>query len=185
MHEGGDPLSLRQSREDLEREVARERLVKTLRRSRREDWPGRIPKLLKDIKRLRSKKRSIRAGGGMQKDAAKTIENEVGGWPGVTVEDHSRGVGRRFLYGKIELGHLHGDRAGDLPFPKKVHDELLAQGRASVHPPLPDSGWVRRSIESPEDVTELIELFRLGYERAKSREERRAGRTGRTRGETR
>lgn len=112
----------------------------------------------------------------MQIDAAKTIENEVGGWPGVTVEPHTRGVGRQFRYGKIELGHLHGDSLGDLPFPKKVHDELLAEGRASVHPPLPDSGWVRRSIESLEDVSELVELFRLNYERAKARDERRAER---------
>ncbi|CAN5249729.1 hypothetical protein BH24ACT16_BH24ACT16_04940 [soil metagenome] len=142
----------------------------------RRDLESQLGRILKLIKRLRSQERGIRLGGDMQKDAAKTVENEVGGWPGVTVEAHSRGAGRQFRYGKIELGHLHGDSVGDLPFPKKVHDELLAQGRASTHPPLPNSGWVRRRIESPEDVTELIQLFRLNYERAKAREERRAGR---------
>lgn len=109
----------------------------------------------------------------MHEDAAKTIEAEVGSWPGVTVEPHTRGVGRQFHYGRVELGHLHGDSLGDLPFPRKVHDELVADGRVSVHPPLPNSGWVRRSIESPEDVTELVRLFRLNYERARSRDERR------------
>ena len=50
---------------------------------------------------------------------------------------------------------------------------VIAQGRASVHPPLPDSGWVRRRMEGPEDVTEVIELFRMNYDRAKARDERR------------
>lgn len=111
----------------------------------------------------------------MQRDAARTIEGEVGSWPGVTVEPHTRGVGRQFHYGRIELGHLHGDSLADLPFPKRVHDELIAEGRASIHPPLPDSGWVRRGMKIPEDVTEVVELFRMNYERARSREERRAG----------
>lgn len=110
----------------------------------------------------------------MLKDAAKTIESEVGGWPGVTVEPHTRGVGLQFRYGRIELGHLHGDSLADLPFPRRVRDDLISAGRASVHPPLPDSGWVRREMESPEDVGEVVELFRINYERARDRQERRA-----------
>ncbi len=75
----------------------------------------------------------------MDEGWAKTVEREVGGWPGVTVGDTGRG-GTGFYYGGVELGHLHGDSFADLPFPKKVRDELIVEGRASVHPPLPDSG---------------------------------------------
>jgi hypothetical protein len=101
------------------------------------------------------------------------IEREVLGWQGVTTGDTGRG-GLQFSYGRVELGHLHGSNFADLPFPKKVRDELIAQGRASVHPPLPDSGWVRRKMDGPEDARAVIELFRMNYDRAKARAERRA-----------
>ena len=74
----------------------------------------------------------------MDEGRAKMVEREVGGWPGVTVGDTGRG-GTGFYYGGVELGHLHGGSFADLPFPKKVRDELIAEGRASVHSPLPDS----------------------------------------------
>jgi hypothetical protein len=101
------------------------------------------------------------------------IEREVLSWPGVTTGDTGRG-GLQFSFGRVELGHLHGSSFADLPFPKKVRDELIARGRASVHPPLPDSGWVRRRMDGPEDAEAVIELFRMNYERAKARAERRA-----------
>ena len=103
------------------------------------------------------------------------IGREVGGWPGVSVGETERGT-PGFYYGKVELGHLHGDTAADLPFPKKVRDGLIEEGRASVHPPLPESGWVRRRIEDPEDAEAVVALLRENYERARAREERRAGR---------
>jgi hypothetical protein len=93
------------------------------------------------------------------------IEREVKSWPGVTTGDTGRG-GLQFSYGRVELGHLHGSSFADLPFPKKVRDKLIAQGWASVHPPLPDSGWVRRRMEGPDDAEAVIELFRMNYERA-------------------
>ena len=93
------------------------------------------------------------------------IEREVKSWPGVTTGDTERG-GLQFSYGRVELGHLHGSSFADLPFPKKVRNELIAQGRASVHPPLPDSGWVRRRMDGPDDAEAVIELFRMNYERA-------------------
>ena len=93
------------------------------------------------------------------------IEREVKSWPGVTTGDTGRG-GLQFSYGRVELGHLHGSSFADLPFPKKVRDKLIAQGRASVHPPLPDSGWVRRRMDGPDDAEAVIELFRMNYERA-------------------
>jgi Family of unknown function (DUF5519) len=100
------------------------------------------------------------------------IEREVNSWPGVTTGVTGRG-GLQFSYGRVELGHLHGSSFADLPFPKKIRDGLIAQGRASVHPPLPDSGWVRRRMDGPEDAEAVIELFRMNYDRARVRAGRR------------
>ena len=100
------------------------------------------------------------------------VEREVLEWQGVTTGDTGRG-GLQFSYGRVELGHLHGSSFADLPFPKKVRDELIAHGLASIHPPLPDSGWVRRRMDGPEDAQAVIELFRMNYDRAKARAERR------------
>lgn len=97
-----------------------------------------------------------------------TIEREIMGWPGVSKSSHRFG-GVEFRLGRIELGHLHGDRFADLPFPKRVRDELIAAGRASVHQPLPNSGWVRKWIGDEDDVRDVIELFRMNYERVTKR----------------
>jgi Luciferase len=51
-----------------------------------------------------------------------------------------------------------------LPFPRKVRDELVAQGRARQHHVLPDSCWVSFWMETPDDVERAIALFRLAYE---------------------
>src|SRR5215217_575687 len=107
----------------------------------------------------------------MNDEPLKTIEREVKGWPGVTTGDTGRG-GLQFSYGRVELGHLHGSSFADLPFPKKVRDELIAQGRASGQPPLPESGWVRRRMDGPEDTEAVIGLLRMNYDRAKERAER-------------
>jgi hypothetical protein len=94
------------------------------------------------------------------------IEREVASWEGVTVHPHRFG-GVEFRLGKRELGHLHGDRLADLPFRRTIRDMLVETGRALPHHVLPESGWVSKPIESDEDTAEVIELFRLSYERAR------------------
>jgi hypothetical protein len=49
-------------------------------------------------------------------EIANAIERERRSWPGVTVAPHRFG-GIAFRIGRRELGHLHGDRLADLPFP--------------------------------------------------------------------
>jgi hypothetical protein len=100
-----------------------------------------------------------------QTGAAKRITAIVGSWPTVEVGPHRFG-GVEFRVGRRELGHLHGNRIADLPFPRRVRDELIAAGRARPHHVLPDSGWVTFPIGEPDDVERAIELFRLSYDRA-------------------
>jgi len=97
-------------------------------------------------------------------DIARAIIAEVMSWPGVTSHPHRFG-GVEFTLNHREIGHLHGDRLADLPFPARIRDELITSGRARPHHVLPESGWVSRWIRGPEDVGQVIALFRLNYER--------------------
>ena len=106
-------------------------------------------------------------------DIARQIEQTVANWPGVTVEPHRFG-GIEFRVGRRELGHLHGDRLADLPFPVKVRDELIAAGKAERHHVLPDSGGVSRWIGGVDDIRGVVELFHLNYERPWSNTSREA-----------
>ena len=96
--------------------------------------------------------------------AADRITREVSSWPGVAVAPHRFG-GVEFRVGRRELGHLHGSRLADLPFPRAIRQELVAAGRASAHHVLPESGWVTYYMRAPDDSAGAIELFRLNYER--------------------
>jgi len=92
------------------------------------------------------------------------IQDAVTSWPGVEAIPHRFG-GTEYLYGRKEMGHVHGDRLADLPLPRKLRDELVAAGRAQPHHVLPQSGWVSCRMDGPEDAARVIELFRMQYDR--------------------
>ena len=96
--------------------------------------------------------------------AIETVRNAVASWDGVTAHEHRFG-GIEFRVGRRELGHLHRLFA-DLPFPRRVRDELIAAGRAKRHHVLPDSGWVTVPMRTASEVANVIELFRQNYGRA-------------------
>jgi luciferase-like monooxygenase len=96
--------------------------------------------------------------------AAETVRASVTSWEGVTTHSHRFG-GIEFRLGRRELGHLH-PKFADLPFPRRVRDELVAAGRARPHHILPESGWVTVPMRSSEEIANVIELFRLNYERS-------------------
>jgi Family of unknown function (DUF5519) len=98
------------------------------------------------------------------KHAADRIRHELTSWPGVTAAPHRFG-GLEFRLDRRELGHLHGDRLADLPFPIKVRDQLIAAGRVGRHHVMPESGWISRDIRTDADVLDVIALFRMSYER--------------------
>ena len=95
--------------------------------------------------------------------AMETVRAAVASWEGVTTHSHRFG-GIEFRLGRRELGHLHGTIA-DLPFPRRVRDELVAGGRARPHHVLPQSGWVTAPMQTSSEVSNVIELFRQNYER--------------------
>jgi hypothetical protein len=99
------------------------------------------------------------------REAMETVRAAVANWEGVTTHDHRFG-GIEFRLGRRELGHLHRTIA-DLPFPRRVRDELVAGGRARPHHVLPQSGWVTVPMRTSADVSNVIELFRQNYERGR------------------
>jgi Family of unknown function (DUF5519) len=70
-----------------------------------------------------------------------------------------------FKVGGREMGHLHGDTLADLPFPMNIRNMLVNSGNVSPHHILPQSGWISKWIRSDEDVRQVVELFRIQYER--------------------
>src|SRR5712691_9318158 len=96
-----------------------------------------------------------------------TIKQELLKWPGATVEPHHFG-GIDFRCNKRELGHIHGDRLADLPFPMNIRNELVNSGRVSPHHIFTKSGWVSYWIKGADDVAGIIEVFQLQYHRLKS-----------------
>lgn len=100
----------------------------------------------------------------MAESIQQQIVREVSGWPGVTLASHRFG-GVEFRVGRRELGHLHGNRLADLPFPVRVREQLVAEGKAKPHHILPKSGWVSCHIRDDGDIAPVVALFRLNYER--------------------
>ncbi len=104
--------------------------------------------------------------------AREQINQTLLGWEGVTAHPHRFG-GTEYRLGRRELGHIHGDTMLDLPFPKRVRDELIAARRAEPHHLLPDTGWVSFYIREPSDVEQAIALLRRSFELAVEQRNRR------------
>ncbi len=106
------------------------------------------------------------------KGAQERITQTVTSWEGVIAQPHRFG-GVEYAIGKREIGHIHGDHLVDIPFPKKVRDEIVAAGRAGPHHILPDTGWISFYLREEDDVEKAIGLLRESFEiamRQKSRE---------------
>src|SRR6478735_11089592 len=100
----------------------------------------------------------------MDESLDEAVVREVSSCPGVTTGRHRFG-GTEFRHGRRELGHLHGGRVADLPFPLLVRNDLVAAGRAFPHRIYPESGWVSYYLRDTSDVARVVALFRLNYER--------------------
>lgn len=100
------------------------------------------------------------------------ISSVVLSWEGVTGHPHRFG-GTEYRLGTRELGHIHGDHLVDIPFPKRVRDELVALGQAQPHHILPESGWISFYLRQAEDVDRVIALLRRSYELAVNQAQKR------------
>lgn len=95
------------------------------------------------------------------------VLREVGEWEGVTLVVGNRGEKSARL-GRVEIGHMHGSRVAHFGFPKELWRELISEGIVHPHPMMID-GWAERRIRNEEDRREVIDLFRLNYERLLAR----------------
>jgi hypothetical protein len=101
--------------------------------------------------------------------ASETITDEVTAWPGVSAGPGSRGE-FSFKVGRREIGHLHGDHALHIGFPREVWTELFEAGRIGYHPVFPGKpGYGARRISGEEDVRDAIALLRINYDRVVAR----------------
>jgi len=91
------------------------------------------------------------------------ITRALTSWAGVTVQPHRFG-GVEYAIGKREIGHIHGDHLVDIPFPKKVRNEIVAAGRAQPHHFLPETGWVSFYLRQETDVEQAITLLHESYQ---------------------
>jgi Family of unknown function (DUF5519) len=97
--------------------------------------------------------------------ASHTITAAVTRWPGITTAPGRFGA-HAFRVGTHEVGHLHGDHALHMAFPKRIWADLHEQGRIDHHPVFPGKpGPAARRLDTDEDVREAIALLRLNYER--------------------
>ena len=106
--------------------------------------------------------------GAMGTVITENIQQEILSWPGVTSNPYQFG-GIEFRVNKRDMGHIHGEKLADLPFPIEIRKAIIASGKALPHIIYPESMWVSYIIYSEEDTPKIIDLFRLQYERLKNK----------------
>jgi MFS family permease len=104
--------------------------------------------------------------GDMGTKITENIKHKILSWPGVTSNPYYFG-GIEFRINKRDMGHIHGDKLADLPFPIEIRKDLIASGKALPHIIYPESMWVSYFIRSEEDAPKLVNLFQMQYERLK------------------
>lgn len=106
--------------------------------------------------------------GAMDTLIIKNIKNGILSWPSVTTNPYQYG-GIEFRVNKRDMGHIHGEKLADLPFPIEIRKEIIDSGKALPHIIYPESMWVSYIIQSEDDTPKIIDLFRLQYERLKNK----------------
>lgn len=95
--------------------------------------------------------------------ASKQIVDTLLTREGIEAHPHRFG-GTEFRIGKREIGHIHGDSLVDIPFPKKIRNEIVAAGEASPHHILPETGWVSFYLREEDDIKRAIDLLNRSYQ---------------------
>jgi len=100
-----------------------------------------------------------------RRQAARLVDRiieEVAAWPHVTTNEH-RFEGREFTLGPREVGHVHRWGIVDVPFTKRLREQLIEEGKTAEHRIVPESGWTTHYIEDEADVDRAVWLLRLSY----------------------
>ena len=103
----------------------------------------------------------------MNNELLAMVERDVLDWPGVSKETHRGGPGQGGFWVPPATVYKFGRRALG-----EIHDQLISDGWAKQHGG-GFAGVVSYHIRELEDVPEVVELFRMNYERAKGSAERR------------
>jgi hypothetical protein len=101
------------------------------------------------------------------------IVQRVTAWDGVTAQPHRFG-GIEFNLGAVEVGHVHRSGMVDIPFTRRLREQLIPAGEAELHHLLPETGWITFYVRHDADVDQAVRLFRLSY----LQKSRRRGMTG-------
>ena len=96
-------------------------------------------------------------------NAQNIITQTLTSWDGVSAAPHRFG-GLEYRLRTRELGHIQGNHLIDIPFPKKVRDEIVQAGLAEPHHVLPETGWVSFYLREEKDVQNAIALLHRSYE---------------------
>ena len=96
-------------------------------------------------------------------NAQNIITQTLLSWEDVSVVSHRFG-GVEYRLGTRELGHIHGDHLVDIPFPKKIRDEIVEAKLAEPHHILPKTGWISFYLRTDADIEKVIALLRRSYE---------------------
>ncbi|MEM1271280.1 MAG: luciferase family protein [Bacteroidota bacterium] len=86
----------------------------------------------------------------------------VAEWSRADTVPHRYG-GVEFRVGTREFGHIHPEGPVDIPFTKRIRDEVVAAGLASRHHVLPKSGWVSVQLTDETSVENAVSLLRRSY----------------------
>jgi len=95
--------------------------------------------------------------------ASKQIIDTLITWNGMEAHPHRFG-GTEFRMGRREIGHIHGDYLVDIPFPKRIRDEIVSAKEAEPHHILPETGWISFYLREEGDIAKAIDLLKRSYE---------------------
>ena len=95
--------------------------------------------------------------------ASKQIIDTLITWNGMEAHPHRFG-GTEFRMGRREIGHIHGDYLVDIPFPKRIRDEIVSAKEAEPHHILSETGWVSFYLREEVDIAKAIDLLKRSYE---------------------
>lgn len=90
------------------------------------------------------------------------IETEVDSWDNISISNHKYG-GIQFNKNGSEIGHIHGNGLLDIPFNKKIKNEIIKEGKLKDHHIFKNSGWSSFYIHTNEDKDYAIKLLRESY----------------------